>query len=778
MSDEFSLRGDMEQDLQDTKDGLNKATQPLQNKVNETLQDEIQERIQKQIAEQAAKNAAQTAAETAATSGAGGMAAAETADAIATTGGGASTAAAAETAAGAGTTVAAGEATIAAEGAAAGAGATVAEGAAAGSAGGPVGAIVGVVVGVVIAAASAIKQATDVSLDKDDPNGPKLNMITIIIAAGAFMLVAVCGTLLSKGIASSLSIGQETEFQNTKVDGENMAPAGDQYQAGTVTKEFNDELPLKNAIVTYTYGEDGKGVNDGLRATLDKALRKHCYNLIKDLEKYQGSINGHHYDAERSISTFYENRWPYDLGTSSFEPKIGNVLLPNGSYYGKDYPEWNPRYDDVNFAEILALMGMSAETDGSAYGLHWGELNYKDFMEYLQKEECYKYMYELGLKWVPVYKGTRPVEEPDGNGGTKTVDKEFEVTIEELDDGHAKYESPDECRTAPEDGTYQGYSCSWDYYYVEAEVKPFGLRELFAMSFSTTDPTGAADQMHIDFDQHTNLYMLNYQERVTRLYQRKLKISLYKPDGTFIKEVDALGPSYQTTRSIYSPIYDDITTNSWLIAHGWDGTGRSAWYYIDKTYNDKWEGITWDDDPGGSIPPGGDWKPVDGAKILDMYEYINQGWYPNTLRGASNHTIKKSGCLDCSVAMICMYYKRYHIPITDISKYVDASASLHTADALAAYGLTMGDSNYGNFQEGVIEEINNDRPVIIHIEGYWTSGDDGRPLHSTENGHFLVGMGYDETGIYVYDPGRKDNYHISYSDWAHVNGLYYRPVYP
>lgn len=768
MSDEFSLRGDMEQDLQDTKDGLNKATQPLQNKVNETLQDEIQERIQKQIAEQAAKNAAQTAAETAATSGAGGMAAAETADAIATTGGGASTAAAAETAAGAGTTVAAGEATIAAEGAAAGAGATVAEGAAAGSAGGPVGAIVGVVVGVVIAAASAIKKATDVSLDKNDPNGPKFNMITIIIAAAAFGLVTVCGTLLSKGTASSLSIGQETEFQNTKVDGNNMAPAGDQYQEGTVTETFNDKQPLANTIKVFTLGPDETSNTEGIRGTLDKALRNHCQTMIAQLEKYKGTVNGKKYDEERSLSSFYENPWPYDLATPTKVPKIGDVFLPGSTYYDIYYEGWNPRYDDVNYAEILSIMGMSANAPaGATYGLHWGELNYNDFMAYLQKEECYKYMYELGLSWVPVYKGTKTIEESDGEGNTVSR------TVEVEKDGD-EYPSADACSGAPETIVEDGATLTFSEYYVKVKVKPFGLRELFAMAFNTTDPWGASEQMHVDFDQHTNRYMLDYQERVTRLYERGQKTT-FSVNGVKVGEQDSLGPSYKLPRSQYSSIYYD------LIDQMGEATGRSAWYYIADTYNDAMVGIVWTPNPGIHEPIEGDWFEVEGGKQLNMFKYINQGWYPDMKRGGTSSTVGKAGCYDCSIAMIIMYYLQQDVPIEDISyKFVDSQANLNAVNALAAYGLKIKDKDT-NFQQGVINAIDAGHPAVIHIQGHWESSvEPGRVLHKSDKGHFLVAVGYNETGVLVYDPGSQNNTNnvIPYEDWARVSGLYIREVYP
>lgn len=177
-----------------------------------------------------------------------------------------------------------------------------------------------------------------------------------------------------------------------------------------------------------------------------------------------------------------------------------------------------------------------------------------------------------------------------------------------------------------------------------------------------------------------------------------------------------------------------------------------------------------------TLPPEFIYPEVDGSKILNMFAYLNQGQFANIIRGASGESVKKSGCLDCSIAMIAMFYTRQNIPIQNVSRFANAKGRLDAASALAQYGLRQGGNIYGNFANGVINEINSGRPTIVHIRGYWQSSD-GTVLHSHKSGHFLVATGYDNTGIYVYDPGKRANHHISYSDWATAGDLYYRPVY-
>lgn len=757
MSDELSTREDLENDLQDTKETASRLSKPLRDDINDKIKDEIGNRISKSVEQQAAKSAAQTASSAGTEAGLTGV------------GGATAQAATAQTVAGAGTSIAAGEATAAATAAGgATAGSAVAGGAAAGSVGGPVGIAVGILAGLATTVGKAIHKEMQISPDSDSgSNSAIVAVIGLILAV--FFFIVLCGTLLSKGISGMFSIGHTTEFEYDIVENEGMAPAGEQYLEGYSGGEieYNYKMPLKNTVNMYIYGTEnqkndegagGDGTIDGFRAALHKAIELHCKNLVTQLDEKSGGINGHWYDSEKSLETFYANKYPYDLATEDFIPHIGDVLHAEG--YDESY---QAKYDDVNYAEVVAILSMSSEVEGANFGFDWGNGNFDDFMRFTEKEECYQNLYELGLKWVPVYVGTKYVEKED-EFGLPYLDP-VEVSTED-----EKYDSPEACKEAPETIEFDGVTCYFDHYYVEVTVKPFGLRELFAMAFGG-DPVEAADRKHVNFYEHTNLYMLNYAERVTRLYQRKQKKQI---KGVV---VDALGPSYRLPRSEFSSVYEDVLNDEWLKSLNLNGCGRSCWYYIELTYNDEWEQIEWPNDPIGTSPPGMHFTPPNGGKILDMYEYINQGDYPTTFRGSSGETVKKSGCLDCSVAMIVMYYIRQHIPITDISKFVGKNGALDTNTALATYGLTRGSDTYNNFTQGVIDEINSDRPVIIHIRGLWTSAS-GKKLHNTTNGHFLVGMGYDDTGLYVYDPGSRSNYHIDYADWGRVNDLYYRPVYP
>lgn len=736
MSDEFSTRDDVEQDLQDIKDTVAK---PLKNKI----ENEVGDKLSKVVADQGAKIAEKAAAETAAAS-TGAMAGATALEG------------------------ATGASTVGAS--AAGAGATagvITEGAAAGTAAGPV----GIAIGAAVATGSQLLKKFSISIDEKDTNSPKISIVTIIACALLFLFI-LCGTLISKGISGMFSIGHETEFEQDVAEGKGMAPAGEQYMEGTDpdTLTYDYSLPLRNTINMYVYGTENKdkdsakggdGTVDGFRAALDQALRKHCKNLIDQLDKISGGINGHGYDNERSLETFYNNQYPYDLATPSFVPRIGNVLGVEG------YEAYAPKYDDVNFAEVIAILSMSSNVEGSNYGFDWGNGNFQDFMAFTQKEECYRNLYELGLKWVPIYVGYIDVEIHKNN--TVYHEKQAVEVIK------YKYDSADECRDAPEEIVENGVTCTFDKYFVEVTVKPFGLRELFSMAFGG-DPEEAANRMHVNFYEHSNLYMLDYSERVTRMYQRGQKKTIHTTNqGDII--VDALGPPYKEPRSIYSSIYNELLNDAELQAKGLAGCGRSCWSYIDITYNDKFEVIEWPDDPQNiDVPDGESFIPPEGENILKMYEYLNQGVYSDVYRGLSNETIKQSGCLDCSVAMIVMYYMQQNVDITEISAYVNKSGALRTGDALNAYGLAQGENTYTDFKNGVINEINNNRPTIVHIKGNWTSSA-GESLHSTENGHFLVAYGYDDAGIYVLDPGNRKNTYVLYEDWGTVNELYYRPVY-
>lgn len=170
---------------------------------------------------------------------------------------------------------------------------------------------------------------------------------------------------------------------------------------------------------------------------------------------------------------------------------------------------------------------------------------------------------------------------------------------------------------------------------------------------------------------------------------------------------------------------------------------------------------------------------LDGLLMLaenwrDLF-YMNQAdpAWASILRGDCNETIRQSGCLDSTVAMIVSWMTGTKVPVTAISQYVGANEQLQTATVLSKYGLQQSENKRWN-PDGIKAELKEGRMPIVHIYGSWTASD-GTVLHSNNNGHFLTIYGYDDTGFYVADPGKRANNHINYEDWT-VSQLYYRTV--
>lgn len=195
---------------------------------------------------------------------------------------------------------------------------------------------------------------------------------------------------------------------------------------------------------------------------------------------------------------------------------------------------------------------------------------------------------------------------------------------------------------------------------------------------------------------------------------------------------------------------------------------------------------------------------INGAGVvLDMPQYINQASFPNITRYFARdkngntfaNTVARSGCLDCSVAMAYMYYygacDANTLLLTKISNHVGADGALNTSYVMDLLGMAQGANvvpqrtNNGKLEGwgSLVSSIDNGNPCIMHVRGIWNYG--GQTYHKTTNGHFLLATGYDEEGIYVYDPGRKDNtIHgkpIPWEAWSHAasimgSDLYFRPL--
>ncbi len=201
--------------------------------------------------------------------------------------------------------------------------------------------------------------------------------------------------------------------------------------------------------------------------------------------------------------------------------------------------------------------------------------------------------------------------------------------------------------------------------------------------------------------------------------------------------------------------------------------------------------------------------------MLDMPLYINQGAAPqaNVVRCRRYNknvletcTIKMNGCLDCSLAMAYIYY--YGSSSTDVVALLKNKISCHICNAdnpakcngslntpvvLKELGMNQGANTYPHITydtqggrhlvgwSGLISCLESGNPVLMHIKGHWEG------YHTSSNGHFLLATGYDENGIYVYDPGKRSNTEsgqpIPWAAWARAaqmmgSDLYYRTLSP
>ena len=517
---------------------LDDAADAAKNKIGGKVRDEISDQIVKKIAEEAAKQAATQAATTGAAGAVGGAA-----GGMAVNAGSAAAGAAGSAAAGAG-----GAAGGAAAGAAVGTAIPV-----------PViGTLVGLALGLITAGAKAI--------DSVKTEDGQTHSMTFFILLFFMTMVISCSTLLSHGIASVLSSGQQAEYteknkESKKVGlAERHADNNKQFKKNTdKLEEYSHDFPLKNTINRYIYGDGGgeDGAN-GLREALHKGIYERCKILIEDGLLKSVKRNNGAVDEHRTWECFFENKWPYDARISAegstYRPKVGNIMSGLANEKGCSYETDTAKYDDVNWAELMVIMSQNETPNGHQYALKWGECNYKDFMEFVQTERVQNRMFECAVKWIPVYRGEKDDgEDEDGNP------KKVPVVV----DG-PEYDSPEGIETAPETIWAEGVECTYSEYWCKTTLKPFGLREVYDLS--SVEPLDFNDR----FYNHKNWDLLNYQERVTRIYQRDTKRTIITktrkkltPFGGYIEKterttVNSLGVVWDKDRDKKSPIYNDL----------------------------------------------------------------------------------------------------------------------------------------------------------------------------------------------------------------------------
>lgn len=174
-------------------------------------------------------------------------------------------------------------------------------------------------------------------------------------------------------------------------------------------------------------------------------------------------------------------------------------------------------------------------------------------------------------------------------------------------------------------------------------------------------------------------------------------------------------------------------------------------YWVSETLDDLFSALHGLFQHGGSSTTGGGYiENKKNKKILDMYRYINQGENPQASLSFAGGTFQQYGCAPSSYIMVIEYFLRQQVDIESaIKKYSAGSQGIYGNAMINAYGGTSSQSSYGG-PEQIISQIDAGKPVILSLRGQ-------NSFHHTNGGHYLVIMGYDEEGFYMYDPGSREN---------------------
>lgn len=271
-------------------------------------------------------------------------------------------------------------------------------------------------------------------------------------------------------------------------------------------------------------------------------------------------------------------------------------------------------------------------------------------------------------------------------------------------------------------------------FYYDCEIAPYGLLELYTIA--GTDPN----------DMNANEYTMRNID-VLDISEKWLRAKIFDvPLG-----LDARSPMQYLDSNLVSKGIEGLFTNDIYYKHAVGLRDQLTCNYV----------------PDGQ------------SVILDMQGYINQGKYPDNYRGTDGRgqSIKAAGCCDCSYAMIAMYLNRANYDIVSVSRTYVSNNNFRGKDFLNSVGLKEDVRDGAYSASSVIGYLTEGLPVMLHISGKWVYN--GITYHGSTNGHFLVIMGFDDVGFYVYDPGSNQNTSggpIPYAAFSHVAGKSIRVI--
>ncbi len=444
-----------------------------------------------------------------------------------------------------------------------------------------------------------------------------------------------------------------------------------------------------------------------------KSLKEYTWNvLISPSANWEQFKRG--FSATVTYRTLLKNPYPYAL-------KNADGTYITVSEYLKDYTK--VENNDFNYAEFFAILMQSGK-------FNYDSFSYSDFYDLLVNQKTTSYLIELEIGDLVYVK----------KEGFVSYDASMELTEEQI----AAMEEDVEY-VAEEEKKESWWETWWDNAWGGYDVKvyPAGLKELYSIVDASL------------YDEHkyskglTNDAMLDEQERWVR---------------GVISGVD-LGPSCEEVRSkrsnVYSLLYDMQKNQSGQVKLP---SGRSAYSYC-TNYLTEIAGIDYTqvyldhrlDLYTSYIPEGTSF-------ILDMYSYINQLTYDRYIfkRGTWNgegtdprSSIYDEGCIDCCYVMVYEYFYRKSLSVPEIcANYVNDKRQFEWGRFMKDYGLNNHYEKLG-YNEGEIKTtLCRGTPVILYYKGRWEHN--GIVYHRDASSyHYIVIMGFDDKGFYVYDPANK-----------------------
>lgn len=457
-----------------------------------------------------------------------------------------------------------------------------------------------------------------------------------------------------------------------------------------------------------------KGIID---IAIEKAFSEYAADYVWGIDSFI-KILCQDYNYSETYNTYLAQPYPYTLKTDADDSESYYTI---SQFLNGEIPETEIN-NDLNYAEIITVLSQREENEFESF-------SFSTFYDLLMSENVSKLLFELAYSETlhfGIYDALGNLL-IDDSAKKYMSDLGLEPSSAEREDGFILTE--DFMKNPPlfENG----------FYFHDVTVAPYGLNELYELA--EIDPLENNEK----FPSKINLEMLDLSENWLR--------------RTMPKSID-LGPSFNHERDKSSLVYNYVSDTE-------IPTGRSLYSYLDSSVVSKKPEFKEWDKPEDAIDQIA-YSPSGESVILDMTTYVNQSSDPYRTIPIGKKTVKNIGCCVCSYAMVVGYYERSSVTaakIRDIiSSHVDSSRNLHYGTLLSSKGYSyVGQAQISNRYpdasriERIVNLLTEGKPVVMNLKGYWTYN--GVTYHGTPNSHYLVIMGYDETGFYVYDPGSKNN---------------------